>query len=218
MPDKFTVQEERFSSSQAAQYVHSLAIKGGTENDDEELEPRDGELSRSLLALFPKVKSITLCRMRWSGLRPEVQTYLLSQLPKLTALQLSDVEFPRLTELLLLARSFPALEKLVLARVVWSIEQSAITRQAYSPPRAPFHLKELSMYECTSPAVFIRSLLPPGYGEGLRRIALEWGEPEDPTILGNLIVNAGPSLGILAIDLSWQGAPLVCIISDLFTV
>lgn len=204
-PDNFAEQEERFLSSETAAYVRNLVIEGGTENDDEEPVPRDGELSQVLLALFTDVESVTLSHMRWSGLRPEVQTYFLSQLPRLTVLQLSDVEFPKLTELLSLAQSFSELREIHLIRVVWSADKSAVTRRAYSPSKAPFHLVDISVYECTSPAAFISSLLPPGYGAGLRRIALEWGEPEDPTILRNLIVNAGPSLRTLAIDLSWQG-------------
>ena len=176
--------------------------------DDEEPVPRDGELSQGLLELFTNVENLRLSHMRWGKLRVDVQGYFLQGQPTLTVLQLTDVEFPKLTDLLNLARSYSELREIHLTRVVWSVEQGPgmISRRAYSPPKAPLHLEALSVYECTSPGAFVNSLLPPGYGGELRRISLEWGELEDPTILRDLIRNAGSSLRSLAIDLSWQGS------------
>ncbi|KAJ3483378.1 hypothetical protein NLI96_g6356 [Meripilus lineatus] len=211
VPDKFTVFEETFRNSEAKDYVRGLAIEGGTEDDDEETVPRDGELTQGLLALFTNVEILRLSQMRWGKLRVDVQGQFLRGLPTLTVLHLTDVEFPKLTDLLSLARSYSELREIHLTRVVWSVEQGPgmISRRGYSPLKDPLHLEALSVYECTSPAAFVSSLLPLGYAGELKRISLEWGELDDPTILRDLIKDAGASLRSLAIDLSWQGSSLI---------
>lgn len=84
-----------------------------------------------------------------------------------------------------------------------------------SPPTRP-QLEDLEIYECTSPGALISHLLTHAMatalwerssitGERLQRVALDWrGREEDPTILRNLILDAGAALQILEVDLAWQ--------------
>jgi len=207
-PDDFPQAETHFghSAPHLAQFVRKLYIRTGAtdEEEDEEPVPRDNELTPSLLALFTRVDSLHLVHMRWDDLRPSVRDYFHSGYLELSTLHLGDVEFSKSSHLLHFLRCLPRLTLLHLRRVTWCSKEEGHHHRGPEHSRLA-HLREVRVYECTSSAVFICGLFCGGNGEALERIALDWGESENPDVLRRLILTAGESLQTLEVDVSWQG-------------
>ncbi|KAL4252283.1 hypothetical protein ABKN59_002565 [Abortiporus biennis] len=206
-PNNFQEMEQRFQSSDISHYMRNLLLQCGTLDDDEEVIARDSELNENLLSFLQNVERIELSTVTWIGLRSGVQKRFITGFTAVTVLRLSEVVFNNLTDILTLARSFAHLAKLHLRKVVWhGMDASSPSGSGSNePPRLhPQRLTDIEIYECTSPADFISAFFSSGSGERLERIAVEWGDNDDPRVLRSLIFTAGESLKILEVDLSWQ--------------